>query len=58
MDTPGSVEELRRKAQEHSAALFQTLQQQAMEFHLQQQQQQQQRKSKEPAESEASAQSD
>lgn len=54
LDPPGSVEELRRKAQEHSAALFQSLQQQAMEFHLQQQQ----RKSRESAESDAAGQSD
>lgn len=32
-----SVEELRRKAQEHSAALLASLQHHAMEFHLQQQ---------------------
>lgn len=46
--TPGSVEELRRKAQEHSAALLHSLQQHAMEFHLQQQ-----RKNKEAADSES-----
>lgn len=52
--TPASVEELRRKAQEHSAALLHSLQQHAMEFHLQQQ-----RKNKETAqESEANGQSD
>ena len=61
--TPGSVEELRRKAHEHSAALLHSLQQHAMEFHLQQQhqqhqQQQQQRKNKEAAESESNSQSD
>lgn len=33
----GSVEELRRKAHEHSAVLLASLQQHAMEFHLQQQ---------------------
>ena len=59
--TPGSVEELRRKAHEHSAALLHSLQQHAMEFHLQQQQhqqQQQQRKNKEANESESNSQSD
>ena len=45
--TSSSVEELRRKAQEHSAALIQSLQQHAMEFHLQQQHQQQQQRKKE-----------
>ncbi|KAI9551764.1 hypothetical protein GHT06_022100 [Daphnia sinensis] len=55
--TPGSVEELRRKAHEHSAALLHSLQHHAMEFHLQQQQQQQ-RKNKETAESETNSQSD
>lgn len=57
--TPTSVEELRRKAQEHSAALIQSLQQHAMEYHLQQQQQQQQRKTKETIDqSESNNQSD
>ncbi|XP_032791723.1 homeotic protein ocelliless isoform X2 [Daphnia magna] len=55
---PGSVEELRRKAHEHSAALLHSLQHHAMEFHLQQHQQQQQRKNKEAAESETNSQSD
>ena len=41
-----SVEELRRKAQEHSAALLHSLQQHAMEFHLQHQHQQQQLRKK------------
>ena len=41
-----SIDELRRKAHEHSAVFLHNLQQQALEFHLQQQQQQQ-RKNKE-----------
>lgn len=56
--TPGSVEELRRKAHEHSAALLHSLQHHAMEFHLQQHQQHQLRKNKEAAESESNSQSD
>ena len=45
----GSIEELRRKAHEHSAVFLHNLQQQAIEFHLQQQQ----RKIKESADTTA-----